>query len=82
MKKVYLVAVVVALIAGILWFLFKMNEWTESSNETKSNIGCWVLSLVFIVFSLVAIFSSIKSCSHDAANKSPRYDYYDDRTPR
>lgn len=71
-----------ALIAVILWFLFKMNEWTESSNETKSNIGCWVLSLVFIVFSLVAIFSSIKSCSHDAANKSPRYDYYDDRTPR
>lgn len=71
-----------ALIAVILWFLFKMNEWTESSNETKSNIGCWVLSLVFIVLSLVAIFSSIKSCSHDAANKSPRYDYYDDRTPR
>lgn len=71
-----------ALIAVILWFLFKMNEWTESSIETKSNIGCWVLSLVFIVFSLVAIFSSIKSCSHDAANKSPRYDYYDDRTPR
>lgn len=71
-----------ALIAGISWFLFKMGDWTESSNETKSNIGCWVLSLVFIVFSVVTILGSVKSCSHDAANRSPRYDYYDDRTPR
>lgn len=71
-----------ALIAGLVWFLFKMNDWTESTNETKSSIGCWVLSLIFIVFAFVAIFGSVKSCAHDSANKAPRYDYYDDRTPR
>ena len=37
-----------------------------------------ILVIGFIVFSIF----SIKSCVHDSANKTPRYDYYDDRTPR
>lgn len=40
-----------------------------------------VVPVLVISFIAIGIFS-IKSCVHDAANRTPRYDYYDDRTPR
>ena len=82
MKVIAVIIGCLILIAVFIWFMSIMTDWTESSNEMKSNIGCWVLSLVFIVVTVVAVLSSVKSCAHDAANRSPRYDYYDDRTPR
>lgn len=52
------------------------------SNRAEEKGHDWlVVPVLLIGFIIIGIFS-IKSCIHDGANKSSRYDYYDDRTPR
>lgn len=55
--------------------------YVGSDNAEKRGHDWLVVPVLLIGFIIIGIFS-IKSCIHDGANKSPRYDYYDDRTPR
>ena len=52
-----------------------------SGKATEKGHDWLVVPILVIGFIVFGIFS-IKSCVHDAANRTPRYDYYDDRTPR
>lgn len=63
--KVLLVLLITGLIiAAFIWFINKMIEWSDSSSEVKSNIGCWVLGLFFFAVFIIATLGSIKSCIH------------------
>ncbi len=60
-------------------FIIKMTEWSESSNDIKSNIGCWSLITFFVVGSTIITVSSVRSCSNSINRPSSYYrTMYDD----
>ena len=63
--KVLLVLLFLGLLAAaIIGFFKKMTEWADSSNETKSNFGCGVLGIIFLLIFILATVGTIKSCIH------------------
>jgi len=60
----------------ILFFylIFKVPDWTESNSNIKQNIGCTVMSLMFLLIVLLNVVGACKSCGHDSG---PSYEYYD-----
>ena len=81
MKVIVIVLVFILVWRGIIWIFSKMMDWSDSSNEIKSNIGCWTLTIISVAVMIIMTIGSLKSCI-DSSNRSPSYDYYDDRTPR
>ena len=69
----FVIAILVFCLVG--YFFMKMNEWSQSNNSIKQNIGCWVLIIVFVLGFLLFFVGSCKNC----ANSSSTYDYYEDR---
>ena len=65
----------------ILIAIFALIGYVGSDKAEEKGHDWLVVPILVIGFIVFGIFS-IKSCIHDGSNKSPRYDYYDDRTPR
>lgn len=60
-------------------FIIKMTEWSESSNDIKSNIGCWSLIIFFVLGSIIITVSSVQSCSNSIKRPQSYYrTMYDD----
>lgn len=81
MKVIVIILLTILLWIGIVWFLSKMIDWSESTSEVKSNIGCWTLGIISVAVVVIMTIGSFRSCIN-SSNHSPSYDYYDDRTPR
>ncbi|MBP3741057.1 MAG: hypothetical protein J6I41_08075 [Bacteroidales bacterium] len=67
----------IVVLVAILALIF----YVGSDKATEKGHDWLVVPILVIGFIVFGIFS-IKSCVHDAANRTPQYDYYDDRTPR
>jgi len=52
------------------------------SDKAEKRGHDWLIVPVLVISFIFIGIMGIKSCVHDSANKTPRYDYYDDRTPR
>lgn len=61
--------------------IFALIGYVGSDKAEEKGHDWLVVPILVVGFIVFGIFS-IKSCIHDGSNKSPRYDYYDDRTPR
>lgn len=53
-----------------------------TSDKAKEKGHDWLVVPILLFCFLATTILGIRSCIKDNSNRSPRYDYYDDRTPR
>ena len=53
-----------------------------TSDKAKEKGQDWLVVPILLFCFLATTILGIRSCIKDNSNRSPRYDYYDDRTPR
>lgn len=68
----------IALIALIVLIALIFYIGSDKAQERGHD---WIAVPIILFFYLAISFFCIKSCVQDS-DHSPRYDYYDDRTPR
>lgn len=60
--------------ALFIYLLLRSGDWSESSNKLKSNIGCSIMALAFILMFILGVLGLFKECT---SISSTPIDYYD-----
>lgn len=65
----------------IILILFLVLCFYVGSDTAREKGHDWLVVPILLIFFFATTVLSIKSCIKDS-DHAPRYDYYDDRTPR
>ena len=69
----------IVLIVLIVLLILIFYVGSDKAREREHDI--LVVPIILFVYLAITILA-IRSCVKDNSNRSPKYDYYDDRTPR
>lgn len=70
-----MVVLIVLIVLLVLIFYVGSDKAQERGRD-------WLVVPIILFVFLATTIIGIRSCVKDNSNRSPRYDYYDDRTPR
>lgn len=70
-----MVVLIILIVLLVLIFYVGSDKAREKGHD-------WLVVPIMLFCFLAMTVLGIRSCIKDNSNRSPRYDYYDDRTPR